>query len=385
MTTIAETAGSLLAKAKALQEALEPTLTKIQESCEKATRASQTVGESWSGSSLGYHSELYFRDFERPPLAESFDPEWGGIHGISAGWQTRSPDEVKARIEQIAGNQIEKLEEGAKAALDQAKSLQTELLTELSPLHTKTGLEKEKKLFGELENFKWGQTANEYLDANLPKSYVSRDSRAVYQGAKVSAHLFYAAVAFETHSKCAAIRESLKKSVRLLRQTELNAGTLGSVEGADPQPLKGALTICDRFHRIARQLAHRREDRTTLKIKDEYDVQDLLHALLNLYFDDIRPEEWTPSYGGGASRMDFLLKDRAIVVEAKMTRKGLTAKEVSEQLIIDAARYRQHPDCKTLICFVYDPEAFVKNPRGVERDLAKLSGNGLEVVCVITP
>jgi len=83
--------------------------------------------------------------------------------------------------------------------------------------------------------------------------------------------------------------------------------------------------------------------------------------------------------------MDFLLKDHAIVVEAKMTRKGLGAKEVSEELIIDAAKYRQHPDCKTLICLVYDPSSLVKNPRGIERDLAKLSGNGLDVICVITP
>jgi hypothetical protein len=83
--------------------------------------------------------------------------------------------------------------------------------------------------------------------------------------------------------------------------------------------------------------------------------------------------------------MDFLLKGHQVVVEAKMTRKGLAAKEVSEQLIIDAARYRQHAECKTLICLVYDPEGFVKNPRGIERDLAKLSGNGLELVCVITP
>jgi len=83
-----------------------------------------------------------------------------------------------------------------------------------------------------------------------------------------------------------------------------------------------ALGICNRFTRVARQLLHRRENRSTLESKDEYDVQDLLHALLQIYFDDIRPEEWTPSYGGGSSRMDFL-KDHAIVVEVKMTRTGL--------------------------------------------------------------
>src|SRR5213593_1092790 len=83
--------------------------------------------------------------------------------------------------------------------------------------------------------------------------------------------------------------------------------------------------------------------------------------------------EWTPSYGGGASRMDFLLKDERIVIEAKMARANHAAKEISEELIIDAARYKTHPDCKTLVCLVYDPNNQIKNPRGVERDLAKLS------------
>jgi hypothetical protein len=73
--------------------------------------------------------------------------------------------------------------------------------------------------------------------------------------------------------------------------------------------------------------------------------------------------------------MDFLLKAEQIVVEAKMTRAGLDARAVTDQLIVDTARYRAHPDCKTLVCLVYDPGGIVKNPRRVERDLAKLSGN----------
>lgn len=63
--------------------------------------------------------------------------------------------------------------------------------------------------------------------------------------------------------------------------------------------------ICRRFHAVTRQLRLRRSGRPTLNVEDEYDAQDLLHALLRLHFDDIRLEEWTPSYAGGAARMDF--------------------------------------------------------------------------------
>lgn len=107
----------------------------------------------------------------------------------------------------------------------------------------------------------------------------------------------------------------------------------------------------------------------TIEVEDEYDVQDLMHALLMLDFEDIRVEEWTPSYAGGSVRMDFLLKREQIVIEIKKTRKGLAAREIGEQLIIDIEKYKEHPDCKTLVCFVYDPEGRIANPRGVETDL----------------
>ncbi len=140
--------------------------------------------------------------------------------------------------------------------------------------------------------------------------------------------------------------------------------------------------VCSRFHLIARQIRTRYADRETLAIEDEY--QDLLHSLLHIYFDDIRKEEWTPSYAGGSSRVDFLLKDDALVIEVKKTRKGLKAKEVGEQLIIDIARYGSHPDCKKLICFVYDPDGWIANPRGVENDLNGQNGT-LSVKVLIIP
>lgn len=120
--------------------------------------------------------------------------------------------------------------------------------------------------------------------------------------------------------------------------------------------LNNLMRIIDRFHLIAKQLRNRYNSRDTLDISDEYDVQDLLHSLLYIYFDDVRAEEWTPSYAGKCARQDFLLKNEDIVIEVKKTRNGLSAKELGEQLIIDIARYKSHPNCKNLVCFVYDPE-----------------------------
>lgn len=159
-----------------------------------------------------------------------------------------------------------------------------------------------------------------------------------------------------------------------------------SEEAAEPELDRLSLIekICRRFHAAARQLQSRHANRSTITIVDEYDTQDLLHAILRLHFDDIREEEWTPSYAGAASRVDFLLKAEQIVIEVKKTRASMTSKKLGEELIIDRAKYEQHPDCKILVCFVYDPEGRIGNPVGIERDLENRESK-LKVRVIIAP
>lgn len=59
-------------------------------------------------------------------------------------------------------------------------------------------------------------------------------------------------------------------------------------------------------------------------------------------FDDVRPEEYTPSYAGSNSRMDFLLKKEQIVIEVKKASKHLKDKEIGKQLNDDIAKYKSH-------------------------------------------
>lgn len=144
------------------------------------------------------------------------------------------------------------------------------------------------------------------------------------------------------------------------------------------------LTLAERLHAVVRQLRKRHDSRSTLDVADEYDVQDLFHALLTIYFNDIRKEEWAPSYAGGASRMDFLLSEIEAVVEIKMMRPNLSTKQLGEQLIIDIAKYKAYPACCTLFCVVYDPDGRISNPRGVENDL-RSEDNSLVTHVTIVP
>jgi hypothetical protein len=173
---------------------------------------------------------------------------------------------------------------------------------------------------------------------------------------------------------------------RIERNPELFAQSAWPIDASlDQRKLLDALDqIVLKFHAVAAQLRSRHAERSTLDINDEYDVQDLMHALLRLYFDDVRPEEWVPSYAGSASRTDFLLPQIDTVVEIKKTRVGLNAKVLGEQLIIDIFKYKKHPQCRKLLCFVYDPEGRIANPGGIENDLNN-ADHGIEVRVSILP
>ena len=143
------------------------------------------------------------------------------------------------------------------------------------------------------------------------------------------------------------------------------------VAGSDPAEL--VKKLCSRFHSVARQLRLRGEYRATLSVEDECDAQDLLHALLRIQFDNIDTDQWTPSYSSGTPRTTLLLDDGRLAVIVKKTRPGLNAKDLGDQLQIDAERYRSHGRCTTLLCFMYDPEGRIGNPRGLETSLASVS------------
>lgn len=148
--------------------------------------------------------------------------------------------------------------------------------------------------------------------------------------------------------------------------------------------LKNLEMIFKKFHIVARSLSKRRHNRDVLELHDEYDLQYLLKSLMMLFFDDIRPEEFTPGYASKSVKMDFLLNREQIVVECKMTSPSCNDKTITDELIIDIGRYDKHPKCKKLVCLVYDPEGFIDN-KAVLNDLEDKSTPKLSVHVYVMP
>ena len=138
------------------------------------------------------------------------------------------------------------------------------------------------------------------------------------------------------------------------------------------------------FNRFAKQLRKRSRGQDPFTISDEYDVQYLLHSLLKLYFDDIRPEEPTHSYAAKSARMDFFVPDCEAVVEAKYVRSREHAKTVGEEIQHDVNQYATRSDCKHLFVLVHDPNDHIGNPSGFIRDLEKLKINDLPIKVIIS-
>jgi len=89
-----------------------------------------------------------------------------------------------------------------------------------------------------------------------------------------------------------AYPDCVKSGLSILKYIHQELNEFDIEDAADTGALETIEKICDKFQIVARQLSKRYNKRSTIEIEDEYDVQDLFYALLKLFFDDIRREEF---------------------------------------------------------------------------------------------
>ena len=97
---------------------------------ERIENAVEIAERAWSGSWLGYHANVYYRDLRTPPEGVRFDPELGLTHTFAGQaisvWQEHDPESVVAGILEHAGNvdigPARNLVRDARRELDAARS-----------------------------------------------------------------------------------------------------------------------------------------------------------------------------------------------------------------------------------------------------------------------
>jgi REase_DpnII-MboI len=168
--------------------------------------------------------------------------------------------------------------------------------------------------------------------------------------------------------------------IELLKTTE----TITKTDSAKNNIINLSLLL-NRFHKTAQAIRDRYNNRETILVADEYDVQDLLHGLLQIHFDDIRKEDSSPSHAGANSRLDFVLKKEKIIIEVKITNDKMTLNKLGQDLLVDIGRYKEYPECNDLVIFIYDKGDFIRNKAGFINDLQKQSTSKLKVTVIINP
>ena len=119
----------------------------------------------------------------------------------------------------------------------------------------------------------------------------------------------------------------------------------------------------------ARKLSARSHSRPAVPVNSEYDVQDLAEMALATLFTDVRREEWTPQNAGSAKRIDIVIPSLETVIECKFIRDAAHARKVADELRIDFESYHEHPACRELFVYIYDPKHHIIDPERFARDL----------------
>jgi uncharacterized protein (TIGR02391 family) len=198
---------------------------------EKMKGACDRIRDSWSGSCFGYHSKLYYGDFEKPPRDEKFSVVWGGIHRLSEAWRERTPEDVKAKIAQLVGNtfSVDTFEKDNDKLAGDIEDFETHVVLFISSI---TGSDSNHPLAG-IEKVEPRKKLEAYMKSYISGSRMTRDSEAYGQGIIMPAIIYYDAVVYEAESIVSNIQQFLKASKHFMRWYKLQATTRAS---SDPHP-----------------------------------------------------------------------------------------------------------------------------------------------------
>ena len=173
------------------QKAIAP---EVKEPIERLADVATRVGKAWSGSCLGYHARVYYKDLIPPPPGDHFSPEWGLEESFSVGttgdWLEYDPDEIERRIRDFAGNpDLEPARQLAASAESLFQSSKPDILSIL----TTALAEREDGFIASLKE-QLDQTTvlskTQVLNALLPSgNWMTRDHLAASQGRQVPPHL----------------------------------------------------------------------------------------------------------------------------------------------------------------------------------------------------
>ena len=239
---------------------------RVQGPLDRVQQAAEKVGESWSGSWLGYQANVYYRDLMPPPPGAHFSSEWGSRQGAfgqgsSGEWFEYSPEDVEAAINELSGN----ADLSATRALRKeiAGAIEEEKLQVLSIVES-SGLADEllKRLAKNIDDLSVTSQVKVVKTLRPSGSFMVRDTLAVSQGLWVPPHLSVLAEALAARYDL-GIAEKFCRFVRQLGQH------LARLEGSTAKDTGGRTVFIGHGQSpVWRELKAFLEDRVGLTVEE---------------------------------------------------------------------------------------------------------------------
>lgn len=161
----------------------------------KLEDAANSVSKAWSGSWIGYHASIYYKNLQNPPPGAHFSQEWGmrdtfGIDGTTGDWHEYKNDDVIAAIHTLAGNpdlsSARKLSEKAENTFGTEKHEVLSLLSTTLSEKSDPFISNLKDDVEKLNVLSQSQVNNAFRPSG---QLISRDSLAVSQGLRIPPHI----------------------------------------------------------------------------------------------------------------------------------------------------------------------------------------------------
>lgn len=188
-------------------------------------------------------------------------------------------------------------------------------------------------------------------------------------------------------SRYVGILESVKKGIHsglILGSTKNQSMTDTNIEMV--------INVLKNFSAGANRLLNRsRADKKgkSYTIDDEYDVQDLLYAILKPLIPDLNEENPTPKSAGDSGRIDLCSKENSFIIEIKYAKDKDRSKKLALECRDRILKYKDYPGLKWMLLFFYDPQHSIDDRHNFQNELSatKFTWNEIsfQITSIISP
>ncbi len=168
----------------------------------------------------------------------------------------------------------------------------------------------------------------------------------------------------------------------MIEETELKLRHQGVAKPSPASEIQLLLQLCKRLPNSAKVLTRRRSNKVAYEIVDEYDVQDLLQAIIRAYFKYSVSEEPIGKLAGSSSRADFAIEELGVIIEVKYVHGPNEQERIKNQFAEDQQSYSRWQHLQHFIYVVYGADD-LKDPESLDELAGARELNGKRFVAYI--